>query len=46
MVVSYIKRSYYSVKGGFSVNSRGGDDTIITFGIDRSGVFGGGIQCN
>ena len=29
-----------------SVNSRGGDDAIIIFGIDRSGVFGGGIQYN
>ena len=28
------------------VNSRGDDDAIIIFGIDRSGVFRGGIQYN
>ena len=33
-------------KGRLSVNSRGGDDAIIIFGINRLGVFGGGIQYN
>jgi hypothetical protein len=43
MVVSQVEGSYYSVKGGPLQVQEGGDDVIIIFGIDRLGVFGGGI---
>ena len=46
MVVSWVEGSYHTIIRRLFIIQMGGDDAIKNFEINKSGVFGRGIQRN